>query len=290
MELYFCKTFAEIFTSLFVDNGFQSTVTSLAVGGAIWLLLFLLQGIGLSTMAKRRDIKHRFLAFLPFANIWYMGKLAGECRVFGRKMKRAGLYAMLAQIFATVFVGLIFTSEVYLYYQNPFPEMIETSFVPCFNLTGFGAKVETFYLESAFFLSLFELVYAILMMILLTALLRRYTPRQYRLLTILFLFCTPVRFVSVFCVRGNEPVDYEAYLRAQREAYYHRQQRYYGNYNRGNYGNPYGQNGYGNAYGQNSYGNPPKQPDEPFEEFGSKNAADGKPKEKDPNDPDGFFD
>ena len=43
------------------------------------------------------------MAFLPFFNTYYAGKLAGETQFFGQKMKRVGLYAMISEI---LYVGL----------------------------------------------------------------------------------------------------------------------------------------------------------------------------------------
>ena len=63
------------------------------------------------------------------------------------------------------------------------------------------------------------------------------------------------RFIVIFILRNNAPIDFEAYMRAKREAYARRM---------GSYGNPYG-----NPYGQNPYNpQPPRAPEEPFSEFG----------------------
>ena len=65
--------------------------TALGIGGGIRLVLFVLQGFGLYAMAKKREMKNKWLAFVPLASVWYMGKLAGACDGFGKKMKRPGL-------------------------------------------------------------------------------------------------------------------------------------------------------------------------------------------------------
>ena len=82
------------------------------IGLGIWLALFVLQGVGMYKMVKNRSLKNKWLAFVPFVNIWYMGKLAGTCNIFGRKMKRAGLYTMLAQILAVVVCAATVAAEI----------------------------------------------------------------------------------------------------------------------------------------------------------------------------------
>lgn len=294
MELYHCNRFVAEFLSNFSDNSVLVLKLGLGVGAGIWLILFILQGIGLYVMAKRRGIKKRALAFVPFANIWYMGKLAGECRVFGRKVKRVGLYAMLAQIALTLLIGLYLAAELYLYMQGE-PIYPETSHYPYWGFDGFAGKVEDFYKYGDLFIAIFDLTYVILMIVLLNGLFKQYAPKKYMILSILFVFLSPARFVTVFCLRNKEPIDYEAYMRARREAYIRQRQQYYNRYGNGSYGG----NPYGNPYQQNPYQNqPPKQPEDPFGEFGGKPKPDepfdefnGKgEKNKDPNDPDGFFD
>ena len=75
---------------------------SLGTSFFIWIALFLLQSFALYRMAKNQGIGKRFLAFIPFANILYMSKLAGKCTFFGRRMKNAGIYAMIAHTFLTL--------------------------------------------------------------------------------------------------------------------------------------------------------------------------------------------
>ena len=294
MELYHCNRFVSEFLSNFSDDSTLVLKLGLGIGAGVWLILFILQGVGLYTMAKRRGMKKRVLAFLPFANIWYMGKLAGECRVFGRKVKRVGLYAMLAQIALTLLIGLYLAAEMYLYMKGD-PYYSETSHYPIWGFDGFAGKVENFYKYGDLFIAIFDLTYVILMIVLLNGLFKQYAPKKYMILSILFVFLSPARFVTVFCLRNKEPIDYEVYMRARREAYIRQRQQYYNRYGNG----PYGGNPYGNPYQQNPYQNqPPKQPEEPFGEFGGKPKPDepfdefnGKgEKNKDPNDPDGFFD
>ena len=109
------------------------------------------------------------------------------------------------------------------------------------------------------------------------------------------------RCIIFFVVRGREPIDYAAMMRAKREAYMRRQQQYYGQYgdpyNRpyGNphspYGNPYGAPNSSAASSQQNAGQaqPASTSGDPFEELSTPNNQSGENGETDANDPDGFF-
>ena len=296
MELYQLFDISTSVVAFFGGVGWKGMLVGAIGGVAIWLTLFILQGFGLSAMAKKRGLKKRWLAFIPFANIWYIGKIAGECNVFGQRMKRGGLYTMLAQIFTTVLCGLTIAVQVYLLVVEGAPEYDQFGFPFWINLTGFSAVAYKFYGISQYILPIFQLVYEVFMLILLIALYKRYAHRNYFILSMLALFVPVSRFIVIFVLRNRNGIDYEAYMRARHEAYMRQQQQYggynpyYGGYNRNPYGNPY----------NNPYGNPqnaPKPPEDPFGEFGNAptqndtNAqSTGTPSQPDPNDPDGFFD
>ena len=296
MELYQLVDTTRQNVFWFWNMDLKGLLVGIVVGFSIWLVFFILQGFGLSAMAKKRGLKKRWLAFIPFANIWYIGKIAGECNVFGQRMKRGGLYTMLAQIFTTILGLLIYSSLVYLFVVEGPPETDQFGFPFWVNLTGFSAVAYKFYGISQYILPIFQLVYEVFMLILLIALYKRYAHRNYFILSMLALFVPVSRFIVIFVLRNRNGIDYDAYMRARHEAYMRQQQQYggynpyYGGYNRNPYGNPYN-NPYGNTQ------NAPKPPEDPFGEFGNAptqndtNAqSTGTPSQLDPNDPDGFFD
>lgn len=276
MEFYNFYQLGRIFMSAAENDLKLHFSAAIAIGLALWLGFFILQGVGLYTMAKRRGLKKRFLAFIPFANIYYMGKLAGDCAVFGHKMKRAGLYAMIAQILATIAALAFVFSEWYLYVFHGLPILSENNLLATPHwegLTGFASFVYGVYEYGSALYSLLGLVSQILLVILMIGLLQKYSPKNYRILAVLSFMFMPARFIILFVLRKNNPVNFEDYLRRQREAFMRRQQQYYGNYGnpygRPPYGgNPYGNGGYGNG-GNNGGQNPP--PQDPFEEFSSSN-------------------
>lgn len=263
---------------------------SLALAITVWLGLFILQGFGLYAMAKRRGMKGKWKAFVPFVSIHYIGKLSGDCYIFGQKVKRAGLYAMLAQILVTVLCALIVASEIYLYSTCGMPKFDEWDMPYWTGLQGFSLTVFNFYDVSDYFMSIFQLVYELLMLVLFLGLYKKYYPKNYIILGFLELFVPISRYIVVFVLRNREAVDYEAYMRARHEAYMRRRQQYQNPYGT-SYGNPYG-NPYGSPYG-NPYANPQAsqnapEPEDPFEEFNG-NEPRGEERAKNENDPDDFF-
>lgn len=282
---------------------------SLSMAAGIWLILFVLQGIGLCTMGKKRGVKNRWLAFVPFANVCYMGKLAGTCSLFGRKMKRPGLYVLISQILAALACGATIAAEIFLFTKCTGEMVPSDSGTPQWpGLTGFPMYVRNYYYYSDFIISIVQLAYTILLFILMTGLYKKYTARNYFLLSWLALFLPVSKYIVVFVIRNNKAIDYDAYMRARREAFMRRQQQ--NPYGRPPYG---GYGGYGN-YGGNPYNSPPynqgpynqgpyaQNPnggqaggsggtDDPFSEFASgsasKNSSDGQRKQDDPFSSDG---
>ena len=237
------------------------------LGVVIWAGLFVLQGIGLSTMAKNRGMEKTWRAFVPFVNIYLLGKLAGDCQFFGKRIKRIGLYTMIAQIVVSVLMALAIASKIHLYitYGNP-SGLNEQQFPVWTGLTGFSQVAYGYYVAANSFMTIFNIAYEILLFIMMTGLCQKYFPRNYMLLAALSLFIPISHFIIIFALRNRRPIDYQAYMRARYEAHMRQQ---YGQYSAGQAGNPYG----GNPYAQPNpaQNNAPAQTpaDDPFEEFSS---------------------
>ncbi len=261
MELYSLYNLAYNLIDLFSELDLKTIALSGAiVGGVIWVLLFILQGFGLRAMAKRLGMQKRWLAFVPFANLLYMGKIVGDCSFFGQRMKNTGLFVMIAQILMAVGSLLYIFAECYLLF-NFIPMQTDLGVLYWTNLKGFALVVYKFYEVGSLLLSLLTLVAEILLVILMLGLLKKYATKNHVLLAVVSFLIPISRFIIVFVVRNNDPIDYEAYVRRQQEAY---RQRYYGNYNGG-----YNHNGYGgyNNPPQGGYAPPPQE--DPFGEFSS---------------------
>lgn len=271
MELYILYN---AIAMVLLFSGMEANVflpVALGVSAAVWLTFFILQGFGLYAMATKQNLTKKWTAFVPFVNVWLMGKIAGECNFFGQRMKRGWLYAMISQIVVWVFCAFVIAAEVYLFTVCGDPQInqnLGTIYWP--GLSGFSKIVSDFYDISGFIYSIIQLVYEIFMLILIMALYRKYLPKNYIFLSLLTWFVPLSRYIVIFVLRNRKAIDYEAYMRARREAYMRQQQQY-----RNTYGNPYG-----NPYGQNPYNQPPYQngqanggntsnAEEPFAEFSS---------------------
>ena len=273
MEIYTFYQIAMITASLFTKDELKVLIIAAIAGMTLWIGMFVLQGFGLYAMAKKVGLKRRALAFVPFANIWYLVKLTGDCNFFGQRMKRAGMYAMIAQIIAATLCVLTIASNMYLWITQGAPQM-EMQYGNYYwtGLSGFALVVAKFYDISGYLLPIFQLFSEIFIVVLMMGLCKKYAPRNYMALGILTLFIPISRFIIIFALRKRQPIDYEAYMRARHEAYMRRQQQYYNQQNP--YGNPYG-NSYGpygnpygnpnNSYGQNASG--AQKPEDPFGEF-----------------------
>ncbi len=269
-------------------------------GVGVWAILELLLGFGLYAMAKKRNFEKRYMAFIPFVNMLYAGRLAGETRLFGQRMKHAGVFVMAAQIIAVLVGGFTIFAEVTLHYNyvlQPVTDAASGRVINyIFRTVDGGAPASRFAMflngydnVASYVLSIVELVYSIFLFITASALFRTYAPASYTGLAFLSLFIPAAFPIIVFVLRNKPPVDYAEYIRKKREAYY---RRYgapggYGGYNNSPYGGGYGGGTYGSAGGADPYrgngeGNRSggSADDEPFSEFGgsgnsSGNRADG---------------
>lgn len=192
----------------------------LGVAGGAYLVSLVVGGLALYNMAERAGMKHAWLGFLPFLHTYYAGKVAGETRFFGHKMKRVGLYAMLAEFFYVAIEVLSLVSSILLsspaYYETNFVDGIGSLI---FNPDAVPAALVGLQKASVFF-SIFSVVANLVMLfffcILYNALYRKYCPKNPFVMTV-FSVIFPVRTFLTFAVRDNEPVDYEEYMQRRLE-------------------------------------------------------------------------
>ena len=276
MEIY---ALFRVFFVIVLISGVQPTFALFCALGMAVVgcgVLFVLQGIGLYKMAKNRNFKNKWLVFVPFAYLFYMGKLTGPCNIFSQKVKRMGLYAMLAQIATILVCFASLAAVIYLYMAHGLLLIDETGFLLLDEtivtqgaaLSGFAKVCFNYCILSNYILSILQLIYEILVFVLFLGLYKKYIPANYFGMGMLTLFLWPSRYIITFSIRNRQAIDYEAYIRARQEQFMRSRQQY------GNYSNPYGKP-YGNPYG-NPYNNPYRQPqqppkqEDPFAEFGGK--------------------
>ena len=250
MELF--NLYQSFFTTAFMFGGVgnitSKTIILCAVCAVlIWVGLFAMQGVGLATMAKNRGIGKTWMAYVPFANLLYLGRIAGDCEVFGHKMKKPGLYAMITQIAATIVFAMISVAETLLFtiYAPNLTINSTTGTIVWTGLTGFAEMVNVFYNTWGDLLcSVIGLVYELLVFLMMMSLLKKYYAKGYMLLSFTQLFIPISRYVMVFVLRKNKAIDYNEYMRKKYQEYARRNP----------YGDPYG---YGSPYGNNPYNRPP---------------------------------
>ncbi|MBE5740598.1 MAG: hypothetical protein E7349_07100 [Clostridiales bacterium] len=284
MEIYsFYRSWGIALVMSHQDN-FGMRVIGLLTGLLGWIVLFVLQGVGLYKMAKNRNMNKKWMCFIPFANVYYMGKMTGDCVMFGRKMKRTSLYAMFVQILLFIIYALQVAMELYLFNLLGTPDGYVGYYVPqWYSEVG---TISKFYNDYCLFgdmiIMIADLAFTVLLLVLLMSLFRQYNPKMSSFFAMLSIFVPESRYIIIFALRNKKRIDYEAYIRKKQEEFMRRQQQY-----RNTYGNPY--NPYGNPYNRgygpynNPYGNPypknnpegQKQPpkDEPFSEFASDNFS-----------------
>ena len=277
-------------TSRYANLLLIDAIAALGLAG----VFFLFRGVALYCMAKKRGLRRKWMAFVPFANILLTGRLAGETTFFGQRIKRAGLYAMLLQIAVTMIALSYMFADVYLHQSGcvdyqPIEESLGQFSAHFQGGTRFEKLLYTYAYEVSYLLDMiFGLMGKVLMLVLLSALFKQYSPEKHTWMTVVTLFVPPAYCIIIFVFRNRKPVNYQAYMQAKREAYFRRQQQWYG---QGGY-NPYGGSPYG--YGQPTPPNRPqeeqftefsscKKEESPFDEFSSED------KKKNDGDTDEFF-
>ena len=219
MEIYTLQRLSAYFLDIGTNNVAVIYIGSAIVGVVLWIALFVLQGFGLLAMAKKQNLEKRWMAFVPFVNILYMGKIAGDCRFFGQKIKNIGVSAMIAQILATLATVAFLAAEMYLHLKVGEPLYDAMGFPYWTGLTGFDGVVSTVYDYGMYLLSILHLICGILLYLTLAEICKRYAYKGHLILSFLVFFIPISRFIILFAVRNNEPFDYEEMLR-RRQNYY----------------------------------------------------------------------
>lgn len=251
----------------------QAMLIGLCIAAGIYLVCLVMGGIGMHVMAKKRGMKGSWMAFLPFLNTLYAGKLAGETNFFGKKVKWMGGAAALLEF---VHVGLsVFSFYILFSFMRPeYCDPITTAdglfggaeFVPSKLPVGMRWML-TADTVCEILTYVFYLFLLLAMCMLFYSFYRKYYARSPFIMMFLSALL-PFRGFVIFAVRNNTPVDYDAWMRQRMEEFSRRQQQgrpgNYGGY--GGYSGP--QDGSG-TYGDSAQGN------EPFSDFGGPNSSNG---------------
>ncbi len=279
MEFFDWATFVSVFFGQTIL--LKELYIIFAVAAGIYLVCLVFGGIGMHVMAQKAGVKHSWLAFIPFANTFYAGKLAGECNLFGQRLKRGGLYAALAEFvcFAlNVFYYVIIILLVPYYVEYPAGDVQTSGYqgVPDSLMWLVNGKWVVNMLSS-----IAMIVQLFLLCLVFFALYRKYYARSPFVMTLASVIL-PFRGFILFAVRNNAPVDYNEYVRRRAEAY--RTQQGMPPYNNApNQTPPQSGNGAGSAgdpFSEFGGSSPSGGADDPFSEFSGGSNPDSPNKEE----------
>lgn len=265
----------------------------LVAAGVIYIALLVMGGFGLYKLAARQGLKHKWRAFVPFANVYLMGQLAGDnCTLFGTKIKRIKIWLTVVEVLAAV-LGILYATCYALKYTPFFPEdgdvitkaaklytyygreFIDYEFYTE-NMNGLQLAVYRFRAYGKYAYYVAEILYYVFFVTAIVSLFRRYAPAQSMIFSLICVFL-PVENIFIFAMRNNKEVNYRDYMNA-RYARYRRQ--YYapprdpyrggpqgGGYNYDPYtGRPVNHNGGSNSSSSSADENP-------FPEFGGNDGG-----------------
>lgn len=91
--------------------GFTILMIYLTVFGVIMLVslvAFILQGLGMYTLGKRRGMEAPWLAFIPYARVYYQGELCGPLTFKERQIKSPGIWMLIIPIVSNVIISVVF--------------------------------------------------------------------------------------------------------------------------------------------------------------------------------------
>lgn len=265
---------------------------ALLVGGVAFLAFFALEAVALFTIAKKNGFKNKWMAFVPFLNTYYIGVLSEKNKTFNAKTKYFSLALAIVEIIG-VALGIAYSVAVIQLFATPYIKAVPE---PFYNTAGelvgslFIGKYEVenlpvslnwawwlFNAYNSYFYSLFNLVFIVLSVFVLSAFFRTYSPRNYMIFTI-FSVLFPIKSIFMICIKDNKAANYVEYMREMQKRQYDAYQQYMRN--NGSNNNGYGgyNGGYGAGQGQAS------KPEDPFGGLGEQSNNTSKPSDDDPFD------
>ncbi len=179
---------------------------------AINIICFVFKGIGLSTIAKREGHKNTYLAYIPFASYFLLGKIVGGVKVFGYRVKNLGLVAMISMFSYYVLNGLY---EGFLYGEN-IVSLVTTGELGV--LPSLYGNVWIDVVLNVLMLAA-SVVYIIADVFLMLTFFMYYGKKYQILYSLLSIFFEPVFGILVFVVRKRERFDYSQYMKMRFDSY-----------------------------------------------------------------------
>lgn len=97
-----------------MDYGTESLLTGLFLMylllffglGIGYLVSYILRGVGMYTLGKRRGMSYPWLAFVPYARTYFQGELCGTIRLGKRELKTPGLWLLVIPFAVSIVMGV----------------------------------------------------------------------------------------------------------------------------------------------------------------------------------------
>lgn len=253
----------------------------LLVGGLCFAIVFIFEAVALFTIASREGYGHKWMAFIPFFNTYYIGVCAQKNRFYNIDTKKIGLIAAIFE-FLLVCCYILFYVSCYLVSDYVVETLRETIYgqVTEYSLRNVPTNLSWaawIYNYLDIILNVASLVYLLVEICLFICFYQTYACRRYVLFTVTSILF-PIQGILFFVIRNNKGVNYREFVRNEQAKQYRIYQQYH-QQQQNFYQNPYNQN----PYGKNSYDNGPnnsngqKPPEDPFGDLGGSGGSSGSP-------------
>ncbi len=182
--------------------------------------LYILHGIGLSTMLRRSGFKKPWFAFVPFCRVFALGCLADQCRDILPPKKRGHKLLYFAIAYAALNLVYIIANGIAIYEPTvEFFKSIESliaNVTTTFPMEEFlaivdiyeqavNATVTTTLSALSLLSSVATMIYEVYMIFVLMRVYRIFAPNSSFALTLLSIFVEPAKSIVFFVIR-NKPL------------------------------------------------------------------------------------
>lgn len=180
-------------------------------------LFFIVKSIAVQTLLKRAGEKHSYLAFVPFVNYFYFGKIIGKTRIFGIAVPNLGL---LVAIFLPLNIALGAVLDVYSAFDEFYLLITDGTLVNAITyettplITAISLVRDAVLFSALFFVATFNL-----------RLLTKYSRKNTFIYSFLLFFAyafdiamliyLPVFACILVALRNKEPFDPAAHIRGR---------------------------------------------------------------------------
>ena len=257
----------------------------LLVGAVSFAIVFVFQAIALYTIARREGYKNKSMAFIPFANTYYIG-------VCAQKNKFHNIDARTLGLITAVFEFLLFAFYILYYVACYLVIDYEIATETTTTVMGISRTFTEYSLEGVpenlawaawmynymyrYILRFVDLLFLLCQICLLMTFFQTYSCRRYVLFTVTSVLF-PIQGILFFVVRNNKALNYKEFLRSEQARVYRMyQQQQQQNFNRNPYSrNPYNQNPYTDSPNNDSTEYGGSAPEDPFGDLGGSGGSGG---------------